>query len=215
VASISSRRQLAAILLTVGCNLLAAVSFGQTVPAEQAPALPTTEAQRYYPLLPGNIWTFDLRVGDVTRTIVNRASKPEQINGVEMVRIETVVDGNVIATEHLGSSAAGLFRYRFNGIELDPPLQLLKNPVKAGDTWTTEVKIGEQSLTIRCDIGAESVTVPAGKFDCVKLLVVTTVQGVAITSDYWLAADVGIVKQTMTINGQPMEMVLKEFRAGP
>ena len=52
-----------------------------------------------------------------------------------MARSETVVNGNVVATEHLTSSAEGVFRCRYNGIEVSPPLCIFKYPIKENATW--------------------------------------------------------------------------------
>lgn len=63
--------------------------------------------------------------------------------------IEKVKDGNITCREHIGVTADGVFRYTANGKVYDPPLCLLKLPVRKGETWRIDVRLGENVLRDR------------------------------------------------------------------
>ena len=143
---------------------------------------------------------------------VNQIAKIENIDGKGLARLETVVNGEVKATEHVGVEAGGVFRYRFNGVELTPPVCLLKYPIKDGDTWETETKIGAQQITVSGKEGGQkNLEVPAGKFDTISAKIETTVGGNKISNTYWFAPDVGIVKQAVDLAGRSINMELLKF----
>ena len=53
-----------------------------------------------------------------------------------------------------------------------------KIPVKEGQSWTTDTKVGDQQLTMTGRQGRnEEVQVPAGKYQAVTAVVETTVDG--------------------------------------
>jgi len=90
-------------------------------------------------------------------------------------------------TEHEGLDA-----------KYEPPQQYLPNPLVAGQKWEgtrkdpTQVEYHEKSRVL----GAETVTVPAGKFRAMK--VVTEISGgkAAKTRTNWYAEGVGLVKSS-------------------
>src|SRR5262245_58504305 len=127
--------------------------------------------------------------------IVNQIAKVENIDGKSLSRLETVVNGEVKATEHLSSNDQGVFRDRLNGVEVTPPICILKYPVKEGQSWESDTKFGEQELKVSAREGrSEEVQVPAGKFQAAQAVVETSVNGMKISTTYWFAPDVGIVK---------------------
>ena len=74
-----------------------------------------------------------------------------------------------MATEHLTSTPEGVFRCRYNGIEVTPPLCILKYPFKEEVTWDVSVMIGAESLKEKFASGKiEEITTPAGKFKAAR-----------------------------------------------
>jgi len=187
------------------------------VPAVFAEESPLPLVKKYYPLQVGATWQFDMKVQGNSIKMTNRVAKLENIDGVPLYRVETAIHGQTSATEHLSQTEQGLFRNRFNGIELTPPLPLLKNPVELGESWKTKVEMGDQTVEISCAVAdaEEKISVPAGEYHAVKLTVETKVDGAQILSDYWFAADIGIVKQYLDIGGQIIEIELREYQALP
>jgi len=182
----------------------------------QPPAAETAKAKappNYYPLKVGSKWHYQVEMGNGQKAVlVNEIAKIENIDGKDLARLETVGQGNVQATEHLSSNAQGIFRNRYNDLELSPPVCLLKYPIQEGETWTTQTKVGDLQLTIIGREGrTEEVQVPAGKYQAVTAVVETTVDGKKIRTSYWFAADVGIVKQTIDLGDQVINRQLVKY----
>jgi hypothetical protein len=170
----------------------------------------------YYPLKVGSKWHYQLAAANGKQVqIVNQIAKLETIDGKTMARLEAIIGGNVAGTEHLSSNDQGIFRNRYNGVEVSPPVCLLKYPITEGASWETVAKIGDQQLTFTGREGPkESVQVPAGTYQTVTAIVQTTVNGMKISTTYWFAANVGVVKQTMDLNGQTVNMELVKYEEG-
>jgi hypothetical protein len=201
------------LLVAAGMAIHSSNVMGQTTgdPVEPPAAAELPAAAAYYPLAVGNIWQFEMTTAGATQPIEFRAAKLETIDNVPMVRIDTIMASNVVVSESLVANDKGLFRYRYNGIEIAPPIMLLRNPVRVGDSWSAETEIGGQKVTVSCRVAEEKVSVKAGEFQTIKLAVETTADGVQIKSDYWLAADTGIVKQLLSIGGTVVEIELQKF----
>jgi len=189
--------------------LLFCASFAQ---AEQVEAI-AESTESYYPLQKGNLWHYDVEVDSVPIKMTYVVAKIETIDSERLFRIDTTVDGRVQSTEHLKHSTAGLFRSRFNGIEAEPPVQMLKSPIQIGDSWKARTKIGPQEIVVEAKIEkTEKITVPAGEFEAIQAHVATDVDGIQVVSDYWFAVDVGIVKQEMVIGDQKIISKLREYK---
>jgi hypothetical protein len=194
--------------------LLAALSG---LAQESAPKAKTKDkTPDYYPTKVGTKWEYQVDAGNGQKvTVVNQIAKIEKVDGKPLAVLETLVNGQVQATEHIGVEAGGIFRYRFKGIEVSPPVCLLKYPVKEGASWETETKIGGQEFTVSGRVGGtEEVKVPSGKYQAVSAKIETTVKGNKITNTYWFAPDVGIIKQSVGIPGQSINMELSKFEEG-
>ncbi len=167
----------------------------------------------YYPLKVGTSWTFRVQAQGQNLEIVNRVAKRENINGMELVKIETLTGGRVVASEHLRSTERGVFRYRFNNLEISPPLQLIKYPIKKkGETWKQTIKMGSQEVTVNVKSNMEKVKVPAGQYRTVSVELGMTIMGKTITTKYWFAPGVGVVKQEANVAGQQVEIELNKFQ---
>ena len=130
-------------------------------------------------------------------------------------RLESVVNGNVVATDYLSANNEGVFRNRYNDIEVSPPVCLLKYPPKEGATWETQTKFSDQQLTVTGREGkSEDVQVPAGKFQAVPVVVEATTEGIKISTSFWFAENVGIVKQTIDWGGKTISVELVKFEPG-
>jgi hypothetical protein len=183
----------------------------------QAPSPAKTQGSppNYYPLKPGTKWHYQVDAGGQKGMMVNQIAKIENIDGKDMARLETVVGGSVQATEHLSANGQGVFRNRYNGVEVSPPVCLLKYPIKEGTTWETQTKIGDQQLTMSGREGkAEEIQVPAGKFQAVTVAIETTVNGMKLSTNFWFAEKVGIVKQTIDLSGRMISMELVKLEEG-
>lgn len=82
----------------------------------------------------------------------------------------------------------------------NPPLQILKFPVKVGDSWEQQVDVTSYKSGIakvtRKVVSVENVTVKAGTFRCFKIHVKYEGPPESDTYDDWWSEKVGFVKST-------------------
>ncbi|MBL8798616.1 MAG: hypothetical protein JNM56_32265 [Planctomycetia bacterium] len=159
----------------------------------------------YFPLKVGTKWHY--RVGPAKLTL--QVAKHEKVGDVLCALIETLKDGNIVATEHVAVRDDGVFRYTIAGQKPEMPFQVLKLPPKKGDTWKVAVKIGNEELKGEFVSGEEEVEVPAGKYQAVT----ATSKGFQapdgegnmqdLSFKFWYAPKVGQVKQTIKIGKRP------------
>jgi hypothetical protein len=168
-------------------------------------------APDYFPLKVGTKWHYRAEVGGKMLQVTNRIAKIEKIDGKPVALLETVLGGQVTATEHLRATPKGVFRYRYNGMDVSPPLCLLRYPVKKGDSWESELKIGGEQLKAMCRVGTEDIKVPAGKYKTVTSRVDADAGGLRISTTCWFAPGVGMVKQTADIGGQMITLELEKY----
>jgi hypothetical protein len=163
----------------------------------------------YYPMQVGNQWHYRVGVGDNFVNSTYRITKLDTFDGQSLARLEALVSGNVVAREHLRQTENGIFRYRNNDMEISPPLILFKYPLK--DKWDGTVKVGKDTATYTCESKAAEVEVPAGKYSAIRVNLRIATKGQEITTSYWFAQNVGIVKQTVDAGGVSAIMELEKF----
>jgi hypothetical protein len=196
----------------IGLFLL--IAAGIAGAAEQA-ATEKGATPDYYPLKPGTKWFYELNANGQKIKLHNQVKQIDTFEGKSMALVETVIGDEVKATEHMATTAKGVFRHRINGVELSPPVCILKYPFKKDETWEIETTVGTEKLTIKAKaVDTEEITVPAGKYKALKCDVDTTVMGMQVSATYWFAPDVGVVKQTMVIAGKDVTLELEKFEAG-
>jgi hypothetical protein len=184
-------------VLTAGVALVLAVPIGA------APKLKDVAVGPYYPTTVGDRWVTETKTqtedGDVTHTLAEVVTAVEKADGVLVVSVDQEVDGGVAGQpSRMKVTADGLFRVNaFGGTAYDAPYCVLKLPLKAGATWTSEAKMGGTTRsTFKYRVaGDEDVEVPAGKFKAVRIEVEIDTQGRPGRSTIWYAPRVGVVKQ--------------------
>ena len=184
--------------------LVAATALAQT----QAPA-PATD---FYPLKAGAKWVY--KVGEAVVTVKVASTDKEG------TKLETEVNGKVVASEVISVTPEGVVRLKINNSPITPPVMILKltgGKATKGDKWKVEGTVQGQAIkgefTTKDD--KESVTVPAGKFDAVvvdgpEFDIAGTKTGIK----YYFVAGKGIVKQSYSIQGNEAVLELKEYTEG-
>src|SRR5262249_17564341 len=170
----------------------------------------------FFPIKAGTKWHYQVDQGTGQKgTMVNQIAKIESIGGKEVARLESVVNGNVVATDYLSANNQGLFPNRHNNIEVSPQNCLMKYPLKEGATCETQTKFSDQQLSVTGREGkSEDVQVPAGKFQAIPVVVEATTNGMKISTSFWFAENVGIVKQTLDWGGKTVNVELVKFEPG-
>jgi len=180
---------------------------------------PKKVSRDFFPYKTGAKWYYnvDVNFGQKHLHIIQHLAKIESIDGVKLARMEsTLPNGVVTANEHLGVTDRGLFRHRFNGMEIEPPLCLFKLPPRIGETWEMDAKSGGKQMKVKAVVGRERVRVPAGKFTCFTCKIDTEIppSEVRVTTIFWFAPGVGIVKQAADVGGVLMVYELEKFEPG-
>ena len=201
--------------------ILAATAFGAlalTLGLTRLTALadePKVGVTDMYPTAIGTEWVY--KVGPVE--VTERVAKHEQINGEWCARIETVFNGEVKSFEHLAVRKDGIYRAAISGITLEPPICVLKLPPRNGEQWSVNSKIvaGGAQVPVTGDfvVTTSQVTVPAGEFKTAAVEGKKFRAGSKeISFTHHFAPKFGKVKQTITTDGEPRNLELKEFHAG-
>jgi hypothetical protein len=167
----------------------------------------------YYPLKVGNTWYY--KIGDTKFEM--KVTKLEKVDDQTVARIEMSVGGKPQAVEKVGVKDDGLYRYMFEDKKADPPVRFLKLPPKKDETWEVKSTIGAEKLAGTFKSGeVDELKVPAGTY---KNVVTSSsdnldANGTKISFTYYFAKDVGMIKQTITIQQQQVVIELEKFEAG-
>jgi hypothetical protein len=143
-------------------------------------------------------------------------SSSEQKGEETIVTITWEFAGKTTTYQKVSVSAKGLYRLGIREFEIEPYC-MLKFPVKTGEKW--EYQFARQPPGLRGEWGTvtveavEEVTVPAGKFNAVRVeMVVSQVNGAPLEKEerftYWYNPEVGLVKMTSNMN---KSRILKSF----
>ena len=165
-------------------------------------------ARDYFPLNVGDSWNYrsttaDGKQSDFTIKVLNETKE----NGNPLYLVETVSTFQPIH-DWYSKPSGWVLMHRQEYVkagqkaEYQPTKQFLKNPLTSGDSWTWKGK-GMMGLEIEESnevSGPETVTVPAGKFEAMKVMTKVVQGGAPVTKTYWYAPGVGLVK-SMTDTG--------------
>jgi hypothetical protein len=161
----------------------------------------------------GNQWVYKAANGQ--KTII-RATKEEKIGEVNCIKLESVVNNKVVASEHLAALKDGIYRYAGDGKEADPPVLVLKLPPKKGVSWKVDTKLAGHTVrgTFTVSDDQAAVAVPAGKYKAVVVQTEDTrLDADALMTTLWFAPGVGLIKQVMTYKGKQVELELEKYEA--
>jgi hypothetical protein len=145
--------------------------------------------------------------------VAEQKKKVGKRTGVEMV---AYTNGIAAAREVMYVEKDKLFRLSLNNDELDPPLELLQFEARKGDKWSREFTFMSTKVKTDFSVFVEKVEVPFGKYRTAKLVRADADDGTnKITSDVWYVSGVGMVKQKVTLGGNPLvELELSKFEKG-
>jgi hypothetical protein len=202
--------------------LLASALLFVFIPASRGHASETVGSQVGFPLAPGTRTTYHLHqeVGPGVRfgpedaklakgnvldaSVQSRVAGSETIGGHSYVRIDSTRDGRSWLSEWYREDAEGLLvaKRTENGqpTVFDPPQKWLSAGLLAGDAWDWSAPDAPVSMHTTV-AGEESVSVPAGAFQAVKVSSDLTAQGqipIRVHQDRWFVRGVGFVKEDTT-----------------
>ncbi len=188
--------------LAVVVTLLACTVGRISIAADSADLLPFKQ---------GTKWHYDAKVNGMSGSMIIRVAKTQSGTGRQAAQLETLVNGNVTATEFLGISDEGVFRLKMNGNDLTPPLQVLRFPIKKSDTWASESTVAGQTFKTNNMVDLQTVSVPAGKFEAVLVTMEANTPQGRMTNKQWFAPGIGLVKQDVHFSGGSILAELTKF----
>lgn len=177
--------------------LVVQLSLAAPVPKGKPPIL-------YHPVAVGTKWV--MKSGNTeTPYVISRVTEK---NGEYVVSVgigSGVGSASTHVTEHV--SAAGVYREFKDFGDVEPPLALVKAPLRAGDSWEYGLKFGGvKDKWVRTVAGEEAVKVPAGEFQAMRIDWVYYVNEKNVGSGTdWYAVDIGLVKRVA--EGDSKELV--------
>lgn len=224
----------------LSCQTTAEFTQQLTQPTNNRLTSQNTAAQnnRYYPVETGRNWVFELQqyqndkpnpvLKEMRWTVVSSQNEGEQQTAVikreqshstaqPHATLAQITSAGVTLsryTEPLLIQAAGLTE---NPWQHQPGITVLKSPLTMGQTWPgRQFQGGSETIQV---VGTESVTVPAGTFQAIKINhQMRYDNGKADDLYYWYAPGVGTVKlhEEMTVHfGEWMKLkavaVLKSY----
>ncbi|HZZ80766.1 MAG TPA: hypothetical protein VFE62_19850 [Gemmataceae bacterium] len=199
--------------LTCALLILLCVSLGRAQDAKDKKEEKSTPPN-YYPLQAGNEWHYQVTANNQAAKVTTRIAKVETIDGTPMARLETS-SGPI--NEHLIQNDKGVFRTRFNGAEISPPFQVIPYPVKLGAKWKGNFTVlgekGKHDYVGEIGPKEEMVTVPAGKFQAIRVRLTLEENGQQSDSTFWFAKNIGIVKQEVSAPGAMFTLELEKFES--
>jgi hypothetical protein len=161
------------------------------------PLLPQekTKDTPFFPLKVGTVWVYR----DGSEKVTVRVLRHEAVGEVRCAVLQTT-RGDVTTTEHVATQPDGVYRYQADREVLTIPICLLKLPAALGTSWQVSSTAAGLEVTGTFTLGAEVVTVPAGKFKTVTAVSKDLRVGASkMTMTTWFAPNVGMVKQEVWI----------------
>jgi len=166
-------------------------------------------SSEYYPLAVNTRWEYKTSEGTVTIQVM----KWEEIGGKTCAQLVATSSDNKKTTEYVRITDEGIYRVQASGQNITPPLRFLKLPAQDGDTWTVESKVLGKTLkgTFKASVGEVTVGGKMYKDVVISRSDDFTVDGQKVSHAYYLAPNVGIIKQVVTFAGQEITLELVKF----
>jgi hypothetical protein len=165
----------------------------------------TVQDADYFPLKPGNEWSYTLSTG---QSMTIRVTGTAKVKGVECAVLESEM-GPQKAREWIAVTPEGVKSFKVENaagaMEYEQPVLRAKFPLAKGDTWKVTLQEGPALNTYQyaCE-GIESVTVAGAAVEAMKFTAtLQTPQGV-VKMSAWYARGTGLVRQAYSLGAQAM-----------
>jgi hypothetical protein len=188
------------------------LAIGATVLLVGEVALAQT-GNEYFPLKLKTKWTY--KVTDQTVEVM--VAGTEKFNNEDCAKIDTLVNGKVVASELYAVRADGIYRVKVKDDKIDPPVKVLMIPAKKDLEWEIKSKVGNQMVSGKFKIKdmSDKVVTPAGSFDAILVEGVDLdVAGQKTTIKTWFAKGTGVVKLSYKIQDAESILELTKYEEG-
>ena len=194
-------------LLTTGLLLMGGL-LALSVPV---PVVAQQPSQPIYPLREGSEWIYQAGAFELSERITGF----DEIGGERCARVETRMNGQLVASEHIAIRRDGVYRVAIAGDPVTPALCFLKFPAPRGTRWAVQSKIQDAEVSGQFTLGTDIVELPTGKYQAVTSHGTEfEAAGKKLEFTYYFVPGIGKVRQIVSVDGQSTELLLKEFRPG-
>lgn len=181
---------------------------------------PPLPGENLFPLKTGNVWTY--RVSGQDDRFVVRAVRQEMIGEQKCTLLEGSLKGAVVATEHVAFAKNGLYRFREDTEDVNPPLCVLRVPLPRSGGWgaskndNSQHRLGTRYITASFRAKSEEITVVGTKYKTTMVTAIVNEGGRwLMNADTWYAENVGVVKQSILEGKRPaLVLELEKFEKG-
>lgn len=154
-------------------------------------------------------------VKNSTDPVVMDVIKKEKVGEHDTYLFEASVNSMVRAKENMMVTKDGVFRVKMGDNVLDPPLQLVRFPLKDGDTWKGEFKANGVVVKVSSDLSIKDVNVPAGEYKNAIVVTAVAVEGeTTVVSKIYLVPKIGMVKQQIEMPDRDITLMLDKYSKG-
>ena len=170
-------------------------------------------SNEYFPLKPKSKWVYKV----LDQTVEVQVSGTEKFNNEDCVKLDTLVNGKVVASELICLKADGVYRVKVKDDKIEPPVKILAMPPKKDLEWEVKSKVGTQSVSGKFKIKdmAEKVMTPAGNFEAILVEGLDMdIAGTKTTVKMWFVKGTGIVKLLYKIQDAESVLELTKYEEG-
>jgi hypothetical protein len=189
------------------------VMFSGGMLLAQPPSNAPLESDNYFPLNPKSKWTYAIQ----DQTVEMKVSGIEKLNDENCTKVDTLMNGNVVASEYFVGRSDGVYRVQIKNDRIVPPVKLLPIPIVKNFEWEINSQVGSQRVSGKFKIknDSEKVETPAGKFEAVVIEGKDLdIAGTTTSVTFYLVKGIGIVKLSYSISGAESVMELTKYEAG-
>jgi hypothetical protein len=176
-------------------------------------AIAQTPGSELFPLKKGSKWVYKVADQEVTVVVVGT----EKFGNEDCVKVDTMVGGQVKASELYFVKPDGVYRAKVKEDKVDPPVKILQLPAKKGDSWMIDSKVGTQTVKGEFKLSDDKAKVKVGGMDLEAVLVEGNdldIAGTKTSVKQWFVPNKGIVKLSYKIQETEATLELKEYVEG-
>jgi hypothetical protein len=145
----------------------------------------------YLPTDEGAAWVY--RVGDREQTQV--VSEVKEKNGAKIVVMMGIANGRKVPAKTMSLTPEGVFMLSMGKLEYDPPICVLKLPIKEGEEWPVRLVSGKDEFKLtHTTRKVEKLKFQNGTYEAIPVTVLGNVAGKDVVMTQWYAPGVGLVK---------------------
>ena len=205
----------------LGCRVS---GLGLALVALAFPAQAGQGGKSLFPTGQGSRWSFKGKAGTQELSMEAVITSSKTAGGKTTVLMRWTLNGQPVQDETYIVTASGVSRAKSGAggsVSVSPPVQVIKNPMVVGKSWTWKGTISPGAQTIAANatlkVGArEAVKSAAGTFNAFRVDMVLnfSVQGRAfkIPNSYWFAPGAGLVRQRASVGPTTIDATVTKLQ---